>query len=298
MSELEALHFLRPAWLLGVPVILLLGFWAGWRQRAERLWRGRIAPHLLAHLVVRPVRHVLPGPRAWLVSLVSLAGLALAGPSWQREAPAFAEDKGALVIVLDLAPSMNANDLAPTRLIRAKQKLGELLALRQNARTGLVVFAETAHRVMPLTDDPGVLKTYLDTMDTGLMPTKAASSQRLANALSLADTLLVNEEGAGSVLVVSDAHDFGKLDRLNENTLFWLFGDGDKNQAILSRLSYITATLEDADVNAVHTRIEQELSNAAERDDSRRWRDGGSDLLFPLLLIAALGFRRGWSVRW
>ena len=43
MSELEALHFLRPAWLLGVPVILLLGFWAGWRQRAERLWRGRIA---------------------------------------------------------------------------------------------------------------------------------------------------------------------------------------------------------------------------------------------------------------
>lgn len=295
MSELDALHFLRPGWLAGVFLAALIGLLLGGRQGAERQWRGRIAPHLLAHLVVRPRRRLLPGPRAWLVTLLALASVALAGPSWQREAPAFAEDRGALVIVLDLGASMNGSDIAPTRLIRAKQKIGELLALRKNARTGLVVFANSAHRVMPLSEDPAVLRIYLEPLGSALMPAVPAAPNRLADALAQARAMLDREGAVGSVLVVSDGTALGAPAIDAHNVTLWRFG---RDASAGPGLEQIAATLDDSDVKAVHQRIEQDLSNAAENDASRRWQDGGIWLLGPLLLLAALGFRRGWSVCW
>ncbi len=60
----------------------------------------------------------------------------------------------------------------------------------------------------------------------------------------------------------------------------------------------IDATVGDDDVAQVHRRIEQQLGAAAEAAADRQWRDEGQRLLWPLVLLAALGFRRGWSLPW
>jgi hypothetical protein len=96
--------------------------------------------------------------------------LALAGPAWQREVLPFAQDKAALVVALDLSRSMDAIDLSPSRLERAKQKVRDLLGRRQGARTALVVYAGTAHTVLPLTEDTEILEVYLEALATNLMP--------------------------------------------------------------------------------------------------------------------------------
>ena len=62
--------------------------------------------------------------------------------------------RDAAVIALDLSATMNAVDVQPSRLERAKQKIRDLLALRSGARTALVAYAGSAHTVLPLSDDP------------------------------------------------------------------------------------------------------------------------------------------------
>lgn len=330
MPDLASLHWLRPWCLLGVPLAFVLGWMAGRRYRVAKAWRGQIAPHLLPHLVVRPTSSALPWSRIWLVVVIALASVALAGPSWEHELPAFAQNDAALVVVVDLDQSMNAIDVAPTRLARAKEKIGELLALRPGARTALVVFAATAHGVLPFTDDADILQRYLATLETRLMPKVPDRGHRLADALTLADQMLAREPGAqhGTVLVVSAGQQLGApVGAGGRDALLWLFGHGAKaplardgrgvgsgllaspaaarDEASIaawvnaSDLRRVDATVGDDDVTAVHRLIEQHFAQSAVEDEQDRpWRDRGSVLFWPLVLWSALGFRRGGGVRW
>ena len=63
--------------------------------------------------------------------------LALAGPRWNfREMETFSRDQS-LVILLDLSESMNATDIKPSRLVRAKQKIEDLINLSKGVKIGL-----------------------------------------------------------------------------------------------------------------------------------------------------------------
>ena len=160
-----------------------------------------MAPHLLPHLLVGMRRGFSVQPVHLLAVFLAAATLALAGPTWQREAPPFAQDKAALVIALDLSRGMDAIDVQPTRLERAKQKLRDLLALREGARSGLVAYAGTAHTVLPLTEDRKILETYLEALATGLMPVPGKDEP---GALALAESLLAKETVPGTILFVTD----------------------------------------------------------------------------------------------
>ena len=94
----------------------------------------------------------------------------MAGPSWERRSSPFTEDEAALVIALDVSGSMDQEDVQPSRLERAKQKIHDLLKSRGGARTGLIVFAGTAHTVIPLSNDPEIIRNFLDAIETAIMP--------------------------------------------------------------------------------------------------------------------------------
>ena len=105
MSELLALlptdmaefHFLRPLWLLMLPLALAF-YWALLeRHSAERIWRGVIAPHLLSHLTLNRARGWRLEPRLTMALALAFATIALAGPTWQREPPPFVEDRAPLI---------------------------------------------------------------------------------------------------------------------------------------------------------------------------------------------------------
>ena len=117
----EAFHFVRPWWLLGiVAAVFLVAYWARRRIQGSQ-WEDSVAPELLA-VLLEPAGQASTNRTPWIVgAALSLAALGLAGPSWER-LPQPVEQRGdALVIVLDLSLSMFAEDVAPSRLVRARQ---------------------------------------------------------------------------------------------------------------------------------------------------------------------------------
>ena len=116
-----------------------------------------------------------------------LAVVALAGPAWERlPVPAFRSEE-ALVVAFDLSRSMDATDVEPSRLARARLKLLDLLEWRTAGQTALVVFSTHAFTVTPLTTDTRTIAALAGAVNTDIMPTQGSS---LSSGLEKAATLL------------------------------------------------------------------------------------------------------------
>ncbi len=197
------IEWLRPEWLLALPAALALA-WAWWRARTGTgPWRRVVDPALLAELAGRAPaagNQLALGLGAAVLVLVCAA---LAGPTWRAQAVALHRDAGARIVVLDLSPSMDAVDVAPTRLERARAAVVDLLHDAAGAQLGLVVFAADAFSVAPLSSDPAVLVHLLGGVTTGVVP-RAGSRPDLG--LSLAAKLLAESGAAGGeVILVGDS---------------------------------------------------------------------------------------------
>jgi Ca-activated chloride channel family protein len=140
------------------------------------------------------------------VAVLALVAGALAGPSWRTQPMAMQRDAGARIVVLDLSPSMDAVDVAPTRLARARTAVAALLADAPGARLGVVVFAGDAFSVAPLTNDAAVLAHLLPGATTRVVP-RAGSRPDLG--LELAREMLAGSGAAGgeAILVGDSAGD-------------------------------------------------------------------------------------------
>ncbi len=327
----DNLHFLRPWWLMGI-ALTILGWWLLRGQgRADRQWSGVIAPHLLGELIVGRQRRKIFGPVNAAALTLIVGSVAVAGPSWERELPPFAEDEAPLVIALDLSQTMNAVDVQPTRLERAKLKIRDLLDLRSGARTALVAYAGTAHIVLPLTDDPDLITSFLEPLTSSVMPVKGQDPDA---ALAVADRLLEPEEAAGTILFVTDAmpesatpafveHEATSRDavmvlavgttaggpiKIGDNR--WLTGSSgarvtsalDRGQleafAAATGTYVTTITEDDADVERLNRRVNRHMTAVRNQEVGERWKDGGWVLTIPMLVLSLLWLRRGWVLRW
>ncbi len=199
---LENMHLLRPdaLWLalLAVPLLLLL-------KRivpAAGSWSKVIDPALLPYMLEGRQQRERSGLH-WLVVLGwLLLVLGIAGPSFSKiDVPVF-QKADALVLVLDLSASMDAKDVQPSRIQRARQKIRDLLADRKEGVTGLVVYAGDTHVVAPLTDDRRTIENLLPALSTDIMPLPGSDS---ASALRAAAKLLGAAGVAnGQILLLTD----------------------------------------------------------------------------------------------
>jgi len=195
-----AFHFIRPEWLLALVPAALLWWLLRRRTDAAQPWRGIIAPHLLGHLLSGEEKRSRFGPLELSVVGWLVAVLAIAGPTWKHERAPFAADTAALAIVLKVTSSMMTEDVPPSRLARATEKIHDLLKERAGAKTSLIAYAGTAHVVMPATQDGGIIDTFAQALDPKIMP---ADGDAAAEALRLADQTLA-ETGGGSILWITD----------------------------------------------------------------------------------------------
>ncbi|MGM0416199.1 MAG: vWA domain-containing protein, partial [Thermodesulfobacteriota bacterium] len=164
-------HFLRPLWLLVFPVLALLLLWLRRRHAgATRGWAEVCDPHLLPHILVGSGAQRSPRGLLAMLTALALFSLALAGPAWERvEQPLFTRTS-AVVILLDLSPSMDATDVKPSRLAQARLKITDLFQQRHEGYTALVVFAAQPYTVTPLTDDTRTIASQLESLDPDIMP--------------------------------------------------------------------------------------------------------------------------------
>jgi Ca-activated chloride channel family protein len=335
MQELTDFHFLRPWWLLALlPLFVLVA--ALYRQRRAGIdWERICDPGLLPHVLIgKPA----PGARRPLWLLVAggvPAILALAGPAWEKlPAPVF-RNVSALVIVLDLSVAMDAADLKPSRLERARYKIADILRERKDGQTALLVYGGDAFTVTPLTDDSATIGAQLSALSTALMPAQGArvdlglqAAERLLKQAGLTggDILLVTAgERAGAAADTARRLRAGgyRLSVLGVGTAEGApvplaeggFLKDDRGRILVPRLDadplrnlaetggglYRGLSADAGDVEALlrfvdrRTDPDRQAGNPLNID---QWRERGPWLLLPVLPLAALAFRRGWLGAW
>lgn len=197
------LHFLRPEWLLAIPAWLALVAWVRRSARGASAWDRVCDPGLAPYVVEGGA------PRRATVFhlLTALAGtiaiVALAGPAWRELPQPVFRGQAALVIALDVSRSMNAGDLEPGRLARARLKILDILDRRIDGQTALVAYAGDAYAVTPLTDDNRTIAALLPSLEPEIMPSPGSRADR---AVQRGHELL-RRAGAprGRVLLVTDS---------------------------------------------------------------------------------------------
>src|SRR5690349_3370046 len=322
-------YWFRPWWLLLLPVLGWL-LWQLWhrKKRAGR-WQMILPPAFHAALLSGGSGRDSKLPwialgLAWLLTL-----LALLGPGWQRVEQTSQKPADPLVVVLELTPEMLATDVMPNRLEQARRKLFDLLQIRSDAQTAIVVYAGSAHTLVPLSDDLSTSRNLLDALKPSLMP-EAGHRADLAVTKALA---LLEQAALGDGRILLIASSLTEQERLGirhalngKSTQFLMLGIGtaegspitqedgsflkDEQGAILvPRLDepalkgfasdldgrFRQARLDDSDLHALGLFDgPRNLRNDGQTLRLDTWADQGYWLLLPLLLLAACAGRRGW----
>lgn len=195
---IDGLHFLRPYWLLLLPLAGLLLWLIIYRQRRTSTWRSLCDPQLLQAQLQggSETRYWLP--YAILGSAWTLAIVALAGPAWQQQEVPVYNRLDSRVILFDLSRSMDSNDLLPSRLTRARYKLNDLVNGAGARQQSLVVFAGDSFVVSPFTDDRDTLVNLIPALTTDTVPVQGSRADK---ALNMAMEL-INNAGVHQVQIV------------------------------------------------------------------------------------------------
>jgi Ca-activated chloride channel family protein len=294
VSGFESFHFLRPAWL-GALWLLVPWAWLAFRRpRASASWQKVCDPGLLRHLVLDGGKTTSRPALAVVFVGFTSACIAAAGPTWERLPTPTYEDPLQTVLVLSLADSMHTRDVSSSRLVRARHKILDALD-RVDGSVGLVIFAEEPYAVTPLTDDAKVIAQQVPLLEPSLMPGRGA---HLGRALDEAHRLLAAAGAShGRILLVGD-------------------GLGDDPKAALEAASRSADAGFPVSVLGVGE-ASQTLEALAQAGDGRllatddlmhafdgrtrssvqadAWRDTGAWLVLVPLFLMPLAFRRGWA---
>ncbi len=305
VASLPFFHFLRPSWLLLIPLAVLL-WWRIRRRTADRQSQNEsLAPHLAAALTVGGT-----GRRRFVVAdgflaIVVLISLAAAGPAWNRMASPFVAQTAPLAIVLKVSESMLASDVAPSKLERAKHKILDIIAGRAGGRTALIAYAGSAHNVVPMTEDPEVLKPFVEGLSPAVMPSKGRNASA---ALELARAALSAEEMTGAILFVLDDLDpadrpaFESLAAEAAPRVIFLSVSRDgtllNDVSGLPRAETVQLTHDRTDVGEVERSLASAYRKAIAEDGRQQWEDRGWIFAWPAALLLLFWFRRGWAMRW
>jgi Ca-activated chloride channel family protein len=322
-------YWFRPWWLLLLPLLGWL-FWQLWhRQKRAGRWQMILPPAFHAALLSGGSGRESKLPWIALGVAWMMAMGALLGPSWQRVEQTSQKPADPMVVLLELTPEMLATDVMPNRLEQARRKLFDLLQVRSDAQTAIVVYAGSAHTLVPLSDDLATSRNLLEALKPSLMP-QAGHRADLAvtKALALLDQAAL---GDGRILLIGSSLTEQERQGIRralagKSTQFLMLGIGtaegspitqedgsflkDEQGAILvPRLDepglkafandldgrYRHARLSDADLRALGVLDgPSHLRNDGQTLRLDTWADQGYWLLLPLLLLAACAGRRGW----
>ncbi len=326
--NLTEFHFIRPYWLIAVIpyfaiMILMLRNKLG-RGNWASVCDAALLPYLLQEKEVNQSR--------WLMTTGAIATLlviiALAGPTWERlPAPVFRNDS-ALVIALDLSRSMDAEDIKPSRLIRARYKIADILKKRKDGQTALLVYAGDAFTVTPLTDDVQTIDSQLEALNTNIMPSQGSNTVAVLNkavdlfkqsGLQKGQIILITDEvNVDETLATAKALDDYTLSILGVGTVDGApiaaseggFLKDEQGTIVVAKLNeneliklaqagngiYHAITADDTDIQSLLATIDKPTQLQGKENQNvllDLWSDKGPWLLLPVLPLAALMFRKG-----
>lgn len=218
----ENIHLL---WLLLlIPVLGALFWWKGRSQNARR--KEYFGEQLFSKLRKGFWKPGIRFRTAFMFTGLSFMIIAMAGPKIGTEVREVKRRGIDMLIALDLSASMNAEDVRPSRLEKAKFEINRLIERLKGDRVGLIVFTGEAYLQSPMTLDYSALKLFLDIADTDQMPSSATDFKpAMETALTAFRSLEDNNTNAARVLlIISDGEDHEQsysedLDELIDNDI-------------------------------------------------------------------------------
>ena len=220
----QQFHFLRPWWLLALAPALLLAIVLWTQKQRARQWQQIVSPELLKYLLDGQTTRTNPLQIAALLACWIVACVALAGPSWEKRPVAVEKNQQALVIMLDLSPSMMSEDIKPSRLVRARLKMIDLLRERKDGQTALLVYAGDVHVVTPLTDDVETIINIIPALHPNVMPAEGSNTEAAVErglellkdaGIPQGDLLLITDG------IIGDAQ-YSIIETMKQNSLYRL----------------------------------------------------------------------------
>lgn len=320
-------HFLRPyVLLLLLPCMLML--WMLLRsQQASNIWHKVCSKELMPYILTSNTKRFKSAFILFSIAYTLMIA-ALAGPSWQEQSQPMLKTQSGLIIALDLSPAMDAEDIKPSRLKRALYKINDLLSLRQDGQTALLVYSKEPFVVTPLTDDIETIKALLPALETQIMPaaghqpSKAiAKAAELLSQAGLHDgaVLLVTAElsaeerekaiavaqkkgirvfvlavGTSESIPIAKPNGGFVTDDKGALIITTLAKDNLKHLATASQGRYTRISLDDSDIHALARHLVNSNERIAEESAQHNaWHDQGYLLAIVALPFVALFFRRG-----
>jgi len=194
-------------WLLAVPFVAALVTVAVAQRRRASARRAFAEPGLLERIApgASPGRARLKG--ALLVVTVLLLGVAAGRPQMGTRLGVVRREGVDLMLAIDVSASMNARDLKPDRLEKARREAMSLIGLLGGDRVGVITFAGEAFVQCPLTVDYGAASMILSAIEPGTIPTPGTA---LADAIRTAvKAMETRPDRAKALVIMTDGEDHG-----------------------------------------------------------------------------------------
>jgi len=190
---------------LFIPLTLVL-IWYAYQGKKLRMGLETLGTSSIKKFLLNRVKYSRIHLRSRLIILgIIFILLASVGPQIGMKLTELTREGVDIFILLDTSASMNAIDVKPSRIEKAKYELGRLLNSLKGDRAGLIAFAGSAHLHCPLTEDYSASRLFLNMMDTDLITTQGTD---LAAAIQLAlDHVENNDEKFKVFVLVSDGED-------------------------------------------------------------------------------------------
>ncbi|MCH5307443.1 MAG: VWA domain-containing protein [Prevotella sp.] len=189
--------------LLLIPVLAVIRMLSVIQQRRRLRRFGDVE---LVRQLMPDVSRVRPAVKFWLLQLaLALLVVMIARPQFGTKISHEKRTGIETMICMDISNSMLAEDVAPSRLARAKMMVENLVDNFTNDKIGLIVFAGDAFIQLPITSDYVSAKMFLSTIDPSMMSTQGTN---IGAAVTMASRSFTPQEGVGkAIIVITDGED-------------------------------------------------------------------------------------------
>ncbi len=199
--------------LLVIPVIVLLFLiFIFWQNRTRKKFASS---NLLKHLA--PNRSRSKPIIKLILVLLAMASLvvALVNPKMGTKLKTVKREGVDIVFAIDVSKSMDAEDIAPSRIDKSKQLVSQILSNLGSDRVGIIAYAGGAYPQLPITTDYSAARMFLQALNTDMISSQGTA---IGDAIELATTYYDDEQQTNRVLfILSDGEDHeGNVEEITE----------------------------------------------------------------------------------
>ena len=303
MQWWQEFHFLRPYWLIALIIPVLFYYGVVKYRKVISSWADICDENLLEFLLIKSENNKRRTPLILAIFIMIFIILALSGPTWMKKNNPSLSIDNPVMILLNVSSDMWVKDISPSRIVRAKYIVKDLIKQFKSTETGFLVYSREPFIITPLTEDVSLIDNLLPMIDLDIMP---ENGDRLDRAINLAVDRL-NEAGykKGNIIVL--ATDVGErfdaaLDSANNASKIGfdinIIGINSKNNEKLKMIAekgsglYISYN---QSLDGLIDKINDVLVNELKQSDNMQtvWIDMGYYFLFLPAFILLYFFRKG-----